>query len=149
MEVINYPWHKLNADLYWLVCVITLQWRHNKIDGVSTHQTHDCLLKRLFRHISKKTSKLCANGLCEGSSPINGEFPVQRASNTENVSIWWRHHEMQASCMILVEFLRLALRAFQLKNCLIIRTELPQMTLTWMKSNVCLNKMIMLEYMIH
>ena len=21
-----------------------------------------------------------------------GEFPAQRASNAENVSIWWRHH---------------------------------------------------------
>ena len=24
-----------------------------------------------------------------------GEFPAQRASNTENVSIWWRHDELQ------------------------------------------------------
>ena len=23
----------------------------------------------------------------------NGEFPAQMASNAENVSIWWRHHE--------------------------------------------------------
>ena len=23
-----------------------------------------------------------------------GEFPAQRASNAENVSIWWRHHEI-------------------------------------------------------
>ena len=27
-----------------------------------------------------------------GSSPGNGEFPAQVASNAENVSIWWRHH---------------------------------------------------------
>ena len=26
-------------------------------------------------------------------SPVTGEFPAQRASNAENVSIWWRHHE--------------------------------------------------------
>ena len=25
--------------------------------------------------------------------PVTGEFPAQRASNAENVSIWWRHHE--------------------------------------------------------
>ena len=25
---------------------------------------------------------------------MTGEFPAQRASNAENVSIWWRHHEM-------------------------------------------------------
>ena len=24
-----------------------------------------------------------------------GEFPAQRASNAENVSIWWRHHDKQ------------------------------------------------------
>ena len=27
-----------------------------------------------------------------GISPVTGEFPAQRASNTEDVSIWWRHH---------------------------------------------------------
>ena len=27
-----------------------------------------------------------------GDSPVSGEFPAQRASNAENVSIWWRHH---------------------------------------------------------
>ena len=50
-----------------------------------------CLLNRLFR--SKKTSKLRFTGLCDGNSPVTGEFPAQRASNAENVSIWWRHHE--------------------------------------------------------
>ena len=40
---------------------------------------------------SKKTSKLRVTGLCEENSPVNGEFPSQRASNAENVSIWWRY----------------------------------------------------------
>ena len=53
----------------------------------------DCLFNRLFRRRSKKTSKLRVTGLCVGSSPGTGEFPAQMASNTENVSIWWRHHE--------------------------------------------------------
>ena len=26
--------------------------------------------------------------------PGTGEFPAQRASNAENVSIWWRHHDV-------------------------------------------------------
>ena len=39
---------------------------------------------------SKKTRKLYVTGLCEGNSPVNGEFPALRASNAENVSIWWR-----------------------------------------------------------
>ena len=46
----------------------------------------------LFRRRSKKISKLRVTGLCEGNSPVTGEFPAQMASNAENVSIWWRHH---------------------------------------------------------
>ena len=69
-----------------------LQWRHKERDGVSNNQPHDCLLKRLFRRRSKKTSKLCVTGLCAGNSPVTGEFPTHRASNAANVSIWWRHH---------------------------------------------------------
>ena len=41
---------------------------------------------------SKKTSKPRVTGLCAGNSPVTGEFPAQKASNAENVSIWWRHH---------------------------------------------------------
>ena len=73
---------------------ITLQWRHNEQDSVSNHQPHDCLLNRLFRRRSKKTSKLRVTGLCAGNSPGTVEFPARMASNTENVSIWWRHHVM-------------------------------------------------------
>ena len=70
----------------------TLQWRFNGRDSVSNHQPHNCLLNRLFRRRSKKTSKLRVTGLCEGNSPGTGEFPAQRASYAENASIWWRHH---------------------------------------------------------
>ena len=52
-----------------------LQWRHNEHDGVSNHQRHGCLLNRLFRRTSKKTSKLRVTGLCAGNSPGTGEFP--------------------------------------------------------------------------
>ena len=60
----------------------SLQWRHNGCDGVSNHQL-DCLLNCLSRRRSKKTSKLHVNGLCEGNSPVIGEFPEQMASNTK------------------------------------------------------------------
>ena len=40
-----------------------------------------------------KTSKLRVTGLCGENSPETGEFPAQMASNAENVSIWWRHHD--------------------------------------------------------
>ena len=44
------------------------------------------------RRRSKKASKLRVTSLWEGNSPVTGEFPAQKASNAENVSIWWRHH---------------------------------------------------------
>ena len=70
----------------------SLRWRHNDHAGVSNHQPPGCLLNRLFRRKSKKTSKLRVTGLCAGNSPGTGEFSAQMASYAENVSIWWRHH---------------------------------------------------------
>ena len=72
--------------------LVPLQWHHNGRNGISNHQPHDCLLNWLFRRRWKTTSKLRVTGLCEGNSPVTGEFPAQMASNAENVSIWWRHH---------------------------------------------------------
>ena len=66
--------------------------RHNECAGVSSHRHIDCLFNRLFRHKSKKISKLRVTDHCEGNSPMTGEFPAQRASKDENVSIWWIPH---------------------------------------------------------
>ena len=77
-----------------------LQWRHNECDGVSNLQHHACLLNSLFRRRSKKTSKLGVTGLCEGNSPVTGEFPHKTASNAENVSIWWRHHDITVAIVL-------------------------------------------------
>ena len=74
------------------VWTLSLQCRHNGHDGVSNHQPLHCLLNRLFRHRSKKASKLRVTGLCVGNSPVTGEFPAQMARSAGNVSIWWRHH---------------------------------------------------------
>ena len=35
----------------------------------------------------KENIKLHVSGLCAGNSPVTGEFPAQRASSAENVSI--------------------------------------------------------------
>ena len=74
-----------------------LRWRHNERDGVSNHRRFHCWLRR----ISKKTSKLRVTGLCAGNSPVTGEFPAQKASNAENVSIWWRHHGITIANVIM------------------------------------------------
>ena len=65
-----------------LTNVLTLLWRHNGCDSVSNHQPHHCLLNRLFRRRSKKTSKLRVTGLCAGihRGPVNSphKWPVTR-----------------------------------------------------------------------
>ena len=78
----------------------SLQWRHNGCDSVSNHQPHDCLLNRLFRRRSKKTSKLRVTGLCAGNSSGTSEFHAQMASYAENVSIWWRYHVRDRSVRV-------------------------------------------------
>ena len=96
----NYQLYSFLWHMYTPSCLIsmgsdsTLKWRRNEHDGVSNHQPHGWLLKRLFMRRSKKTSKLRVTGLCEGNSPVTGEFPAQRASKAENVPIWWRHHDV-------------------------------------------------------
>ena len=80
----------------------SLRWRHNECDSVSNHQPHDCLLNRLFRRRSKKTSKLRATSLC----PVPGEFPAQMTSNAENVSTWWRDHDVMIG-ILCIQLIRL------------------------------------------
>ena len=64
----------------------TLQWRHNERDGVSNHRCLDCILNRLFRRRSKKTSKLhvtvCVRGIHRWpvnspQSPVNSSHKSQ------------------------------------------------------------------------
>ena len=81
-----------------LICIFSsawpLQWRHDERDSISNHQPHDCLLNRLFRRRSPKTSKLRVTGLCAGNSPETGAYYA------ENVSIWWRHHDINAVIIV-------------------------------------------------
>ena len=73
----------------------TLQWHYNERHGISNHQPLDCLLNASFRCRFKENIKAPHHWpLCR---EFTGDlwFPAQRASNAENVSISWRHHEFQ------------------------------------------------------
>ena len=50
--------------------------RHTERYGVLNHRRLECLLNRLSRRRSKKTSKLRVTGLCEGNLPGTGELPA-------------------------------------------------------------------------
>ena len=73
----------------WLKLRFSLLWRHNGRGGVPNDRPHDFLLNRRG---SKTTSKLRVTGLCEGNSPVAGEFPARRASYAEKIFISWRHY---------------------------------------------------------
>ena len=94
---IPHRWNTPSAQNSLSRSACALQWFHNERNGHSNHQHHNCLFNRLFRCRSKKTSKLRVAGPCDGNSPVTSEFPAQRASNAENVSIWWRHHGLQTA----------------------------------------------------
>ena len=72
---------------------VALHWRHDDHDSVSNHQPHGCLLNRLFRRRSKKTSKLRVTGLCVGNSPgpMNSPHkgPVTRKMFPFDDAIMW------------------------------------------------------------
>ena len=103
----------------------TLHWRHNDHDSVSNHQPHGCLLNRLFRSRSKKTSKLRVTGLCVGNSPgpVNSPHkgPVTRKMfSFDDVimkSIMWILHYNKANILFpkkLYFFLNFSSRQWQL-----------------------------------
>ena len=62
------------------------------IMGAMTSQITSLTIVYSRHRKSKKTSKLCITGLCEGNSSVTDEFSAQRASNAENFSPSWRYH---------------------------------------------------------
>ena len=48
--------------------------------------------------LKSRASRLLTQPFIRAQIKVNiGEFPAQRASNAENVSIWWRHHALHRS----------------------------------------------------
>ena len=60
--------------------------------GTMASQTTNLAKPFMQAQMIKQKSKLGVIGLCEGNSLVTGEFPAQRASYAETVSIRWRHH---------------------------------------------------------
>ena len=65
---------------------------------------HTIVYSTVYSDSDRKTSKLRVTGLCAVNSPVTGEFSAQMASNAENVSIWWRHHDMMSREVYLFTF---------------------------------------------
>ena len=71
-------------------------------DGVWIAQLCECnrfmiiYAARSIRHYSDVIMSILITGGSVVYSIVRdtGEFPTQQASIAENISIWWRHHEM-------------------------------------------------------
>ena len=85
------------AYCFTLVITRSLQlWGNRGTNMIASKTSQSCLravdrLTAWWRHQMEIFSALLA--IYAGNSPVTGEFPVQRASNAENISIWWRHHD--------------------------------------------------------
>ena len=56
---------------------------------------------------------------------MTGEFPAQRTSYAENVSIWWRHHECIKNFHVFQQF-SLKQRLYQLTHAHVVNTLIPR-----------------------
>ena len=71
------------------VITLTSQWAQWRLKSPASG-----LFIQLFIQVQVKENirKLRVTGLCVENPPGTGEFSAQKASNADNVFIWWRHH---------------------------------------------------------
>ena len=90
----------------WLLSVQHYRYNDVTMSAMASQITSLTIVysNRLFRRRSKKASYLHVTGFCEGDSPVTVQFPAQRASNAENVSNSWRHHDYDQCTLFIPEF---------------------------------------------
>ena len=79
-----------------LVPWLPLQWRHNDHDVRLKSPASRLFTQPFIQTQIKENIKAPRHWPLCGEFTGTGEFPAQRASYAENVSIWWRHHDPAA-----------------------------------------------------
>ena len=79
---------------WWSSIDKSLQWRHNDPWWRLKSPASRLFTQSFIRAQIKENIKASRHWPLCGEFTGTGEFPAQRASYTENVSIWWRHHVM-------------------------------------------------------
>ena len=76
---------------------VSIWWRHCEFPQILRYRQNHCytfLASQAFMHaLTKENIKAPRHWPLWGEFTGTGEFPAQKASNAENVSIWWRHRE--------------------------------------------------------
>ena len=94
------PWgwwfetHRVHYDVFVMLGVF-INISH-ELDGVSNHLFVTCLVNSFFGITTKKCSKLCILGFCEGNPLEIGTFPWLRARYTEDMPMSWCHFAADA-----------------------------------------------------
>ena len=74
--------HGARVDTNVAIITMTSKWARRRLKSPSSRLFPQPFIQAQIKEMLRVT------GLCERNSPVNGEFPTQRASNAENVSIW-------------------------------------------------------------
>ena len=88
----NSLWVAVWHSIFYSVPDITLQWRNDGHIGVSNHQPLECSSTVYSGSDERKHLSSASLAFVRAIQrwPVNS--PHKKASNTENASIWWRHH---------------------------------------------------------
>ena len=74
-----------------------LQWRHDKCDRVSNRRRLHCLLNCWSGADQRKHRSSASLAFVREIHRLQVGSPHKKASNAENISIWWRHHDFPFS----------------------------------------------------
>ena len=82
-----------------IACWLTAWWHYNDV-LMSTNASQITSLTIVYSTVysgadQRYHQSSAPLAFCVGNSLVTGEFPAQKASNAENVSIWWRHHGIE------------------------------------------------------
>ena len=66
--------------------------------------------------------------------PVTGEFPAQMASNAENISIWWPHHDTKWNASVIVHTQSITQRTYVMVTSLLRQNDVA--TSFWRNNDV-------------
>ena len=82
---------------FWFIITMTSQWAWWRLRSPASR----LFTQPFIRAQIKENFKAPRHWPLCGEFTGTGEFPAQKASNAENVSIWWRHHGKFANTIMM------------------------------------------------
>ena len=101
----------LVVSLWELPQIVTSPWWCHYIDGIMSAMASQIISLTIVYSIvysgvdQRKHQSPTSLAFVWGISPVPGEFPVQRATNAENISIWWRRHVFWQKYVVCVRYI--------------------------------------------